>query len=319
MNRLRALVLGVVAAGTLSSAVASAHTVNICWRYEDDGSLTFYAGHYHASANPVGALIIDGATYNFTATTTLPPDDLTCQPESCGASQSPYRWQIVNVSGLALDVCQIDITNTGDECGWPGCYPQMMDLAPPCDDADADGVCDDADNCMLDPNADQADSDGDGDGDGCDGCPLDPENDADVDGACGDVDNCLSVANADQADSDLDGAGDACDACALDPEDDEDADGICGDVDVCSGTVLPESMPAWKLHKNHYADVDGDGVFETKSSWCGGHGPQATFTLEDTAGCTCEQIADELNLGCGHVKHGCSKGVMQYWIWLVNQ
>lgn len=55
-------------------------------------------------------------------------------------------------------------------------------------DADGDGVEDEADNCPVVANADQADADADGLGDACDACPLDPENDADGDGACGDVD-----------------------------------------------------------------------------------------------------------------------------------
>ncbi|MGM0577988.1 MAG: DUF7507 domain-containing protein, partial [Myxococcota bacterium] len=99
----------------------------------------------------------------------------------------------------------------------------------PCLDSDADGVCDDHDNCVLTPNADQTDSDGDGTGDACDDCdrgddtldsdgdgtpdacdvcPYDPDDDIDGDGVCGDVDNCPTVANTDQTDSDLDGDGD---------------------------------------------------------------------------------------------------------------
>jgi hypothetical protein len=268
MIRLRALALGIVAAASLSSAVASAHVVDVCWRHEDDGSVTFYAGHYHASSTPVGALIIDGTSYDFTATTTMPPADITCQAQPCG-SLTPFRWLIVNVSGLELDSCEVNLTCIGDECGWPGCYPQMMDLAPSCVDDDGDAVCDDADNC-------------------------------------------LSAGNADQSDADGDGAGDACDVCPFDAEDDADLDGICGDADACAGTIVPESLPTVKLGTNRYADVDGDGVFDTTSS----SGP--SYTLEDTAGCSCEQIIEALDLGLGHVKYGCSEGVMEEWIGLVS-
>jgi hypothetical protein len=78
-------------------------------------------------------------------------------------------------------------------------------------DADADGVCDENDNCPAVANSDQADSDGDGTGDACDICPLDAANDADNDGVCGNVDNCPADPNSDQADNDGDGQGNACD------------------------------------------------------------------------------------------------------------
>jgi len=99
-----------------------------------------------------------------------------------------------------------------------------------CIDGDDDGVCDETDNCVGTPNADQADSDGDGTGDACDACPLDPANDADGDGLCANVDNCPTVANSDQADTDGDGIGDACDS-------DNDNDGVPNPDDDCPGTT----------------------------------------------------------------------------------
>lgn len=41
-------------------------------------------------------------------------------------------------------------------------------------DADGDGICDSADNCVLAANSDQADADSDGVGDVCDQCPATP-------------------------------------------------------------------------------------------------------------------------------------------------
>ncbi len=69
-------------------------------------------------------------------------------------------------------------------------------------DDDDDGVPDDADNCPLNANADQADAGGDGVGDACD---------ADNDGIADADDNCPAVSNADQANANGDAQGDACD------------------------------------------------------------------------------------------------------------
>jgi hypothetical protein len=99
-----------------------------------------------------------------------------------------------------------------------------------CLDTDADGVCDDADNCPVVPNAGQVDSDGDGTGDACDVCPLDPANDADGDGVCANDDNCPVVSNPGQEDTDGDGIGDACD-------NDNDNDGVPNPDDECPGTT----------------------------------------------------------------------------------
>lgn len=61
-----------------------------------------------------------------------------------------------------------------------------------------------------------------------------------------------------------------------------------------------------------WADVDGDGIFETINPK--GSGPQLSFTIEDTMGCSCAQIIQTLGLGEGHKKYGCSIFAMQDWI-----
>ncbi len=194
--------------------------------------------------------------------------------------------------GNACDACPFDPTNDG---------------------SDGDGACDDVDNCLGVFNPDQVDADGDGPGDACDICPFDPTDDgSDGDGACDDVDNCFGLANPDQANADGDEFGDACDVCPFDPFDDADDDGVCGDVDLCAGTVLPEGVPTLSLGVNRWADVDGDGIFETVNPK--GRGPQLSFTVEDTMGCSCEQIIVALGLGEGHKKYGCSISAMQDWI-----
>ena len=98
---------------------------------------------------------------------------------------------------------------------------------------------------------------------------------------------------------------------------DEDGDGVGDDVDVCEGTEIPElTVPSRRLGTNRFALVNGDGVFDTKSPR--GQGPRKSFTIEDTGGCSCEQIIAAQGLGKGHVKFGCSISAMEDWVALVN-
>ncbi|REJ76485.1 MAG: hypothetical protein DWQ30_18035 [Acidobacteria bacterium] len=92
---------------------------------------------------------------------------------------------------------------------------------------------------------------------------------------------------------------------------DADGDGVADEDDLCAGTVIPESVPTQGLRPNHYALVDGDFVFDTVVR---GNATPEVFTTSDTGGCSCEQIIDELHLGNGHRKHGCSVGVMRGWV-----
>jgi hypothetical protein len=101
------------------------------------------------------------------------------------------------------------------------------------------------------------------------------------------------------------------------PNADCDGDGVANSVDVCPGTVLPEqNVPSIGLGTNRFADTDGDGVFDTTAPK--GKGPQKSFTIQDTAGCSCEQIIVEQGLGEGHEKYGCSISAMEDWINLVT-
>ncbi len=69
-------------------------------------------------------------------------------------------------------------------------------------------------------------------------------------------------------------------------------------------TVIPESVPTNNLGVNRWALVDADGMFDTTPPPGGGGGPDFEFTVEDTRGCSCEQIIEEWNLGWGTQSSG---------------
>ncbi len=77
-------------------------------------------------------------------------------------------------------------------------------------------------------------------------------------------------------------------------------------------------MPTRALGVNRFALTDGDTDFETTSPPGGGGGPGQSFTTGDTAGCSCEQIIEALELGNGHRKFGCSISAMEAWTALVS-
>jgi predicted extracellular nuclease len=144
-----------------------------------------------------------------------------------------------------------------------------------------------------------------------DGLVLFVMSDFDADGHPDDADNCPTTPNPDQADGDGDGVGDACDNCPTTPnadQADEDADGVGDACDVCLGTAIPETAPVGGLKPNHWALIDGDTIFDTPG------GSATPFTVEQTAGCSCEQIVAAMGLGKGQGKHGCSTGTMEDWI-----
>jgi hypothetical protein len=225
-----------------------------------------------------------------------------CVGDSCTGT---VPCQVVDNDGDGVNSC--DDCNDSDPAVSPA-KPEVCDEADNncngeideggvcCLDADGDNVCDGADNCPAVANSDQGDADMDGKGDYCDNCPV--------------------TENPDQIDSDGDGLGDPCDVCPYDAGNDADSDGVCGDVDMCAGTALPEGVPTVKLGVNRFADTNGDGIFDTTSP--NGKGPQKSYSIADTMGCSCEQIIAAQGLGEGHTKHGCSISAMDEWIALVN-
>ena len=98
---------------------------------------------------------------------------------------------------------------------------------------------------------------------------------------------------------------------------DADGDGVPNTADLCPETSIPEAgVPSVRLGTNRWALVDGDFDFDTTSP--NGNGPGRSYTTTDTGGCSCEQIIDELGLGKGHAKFGCSISAMDDWVAIVS-
>ncbi|WP_100658159.1 Ig-like domain-containing protein [Alteromonas flava] len=94
---------------------------------------------------------------------------------------------------------------------------------------------------------------------------------------------------------------------------DSDNDNIIDALDMCAATSVPETAPEKGIKPNHFALLDGDIWFDTAGK------AKESFSLVDTAGCSCEQIVEQQGLGKGHLKHGCSVGVMKNWVEMVTQ
>ncbi|XP_025602698.2 cartilage oligomeric matrix protein [Athalia rosae] len=192
----------------------------------------------------------------------IPDEELPCTEKTCRA-----------------DNCK-NTPNSGQENADGDDYGDACDQ-----DADNDGILNNADNCPLVYNPDQADNDRDGPdkrGDACDNCPdvNNPfQEDIDGDGqgdACDDdmdndgipnrQDNCPRTKNRDQRDHDGDGIGDVCDNCPAKSNPDQrdadhdrvgdicdtgadwDRDGIQDNLDNCP-----------KVPNSDQVDTDGDG------------------------------------------------------------
>lgn len=99
---------------------------------------------------------------------------------------------------------------------------------------------------------------------------------------------------------------------------DSDSDGVADPLDQCPGTLIPESVPTRQLGFWRWALVDKNGSFDTRMPDWWEH-QHLSFTIEDSAGCSCEQIIDQLQFGRRQTKFGCSTGVMLWWVEKVQQ
>lgn len=106
--------------------------------------------------------------------------------------------------------------------------------------------------------------------------------------------------------SELDVPGDVCDQ-------DDDNDGVLDAEDECHFSIIPEIVPTEKLLPMHYADIDGDGFFESISSKTKGV-VQDAVPFGTTFGCSCKEIlAKKPGDTLGEFKFGCTKGTLDVW------
>ena len=180
---------------------------------------------------------------------------------------------------FTLNTTSFSTTETRD--GWNGSISTagasayvstiICEEPPVCEDSDRDGVCDESDNCVDDPNTDQNDADDDQVGDICDNCPEYANNDqADWDGngvgnVC-DPANCLDgVVSPDciHGDPNTDCTPTypevgICEPAGCPPGMDDDQDGVCDPGDLC-----PDSEPGSEVDQNGCVpcnDIDGDSL-----------------------------------------------------------
>ncbi len=103
----------------------------------------------------------------------------------------------------------------------------------------------------------------------------------------------------------------------LDSDGDEVPDQFGSVADACPATMIPESVPLVLLRVNRFALADADAVFDTTNPRQGRR--TLTYSTDDTAGCSCEQIIEALELGLGQSRFGCSNSVMKNWVARVSQ
>ena len=86
---------------------------------------------------------------------------------------------------------------------------------------------------------------------------------------------------------------------------DRDTDGVPDCRDEC----LESTLDNIALNPNHYAQNIAFGPFEL-----GRNNQQSiVYDMQNTRGCSCQQILTTLGLGEGQFRHGCAPGIMERW------
>ena len=92
---------------------------------------------------------------------------------------------------------------------------------------------------------------------------------------------------------------------------DEDHDGVLDEFDLCPASTIDMI----DLNPNQYAQNQQSAAFESGPN----NDQSIVFTMQNTNGCTCRQIAEQLGIGAGNIKKGCSPGIMQVFTGIDHQ
>ena len=117
---------------------SQAHTVEVRYCENNDGSVTLYGGTYHNTSGPRGGIIVDGVTYNFTTvhtTAALPVcADLIIHVPAYNNPGNVVAYQGVTIFGLSAGPHDITFTLTSAiEAPWPGAFPISFDYDGGCE------------------------------------------------------------------------------------------------------------------------------------------------------------------------------------------
>ena len=231
--------------------------------------------------------------------------DGTCGTDSCEGTDVYFNYYCDEGTGCATE----EVIEDSDSDGYNG-------LCSDCNDNDAD----------IHPGAQEICPD-DGIDNNCDGtATFDCEAACDADGDgyfttdtwyCFGSDCDDGNANINPGAEEIcDGVDNNCDGDLDNRDADNDDVNDCSE-DRCLNTVVPEGVPQNRFNRllvRHYAEIDGDEIFETRDRILG---PivDSDYDLVDTYGCSCEQILEcKPGKNKGEYLAGCSKGTMRVWI-----
>ena len=307
-----------------------ANAVEACTIPEGDVTNNADCDDTDPEINPVVTEVCDGIDNNCDGNidfaTSLGDLDNSCGADSCEGTDVHFDYYCSEGQGCAVDQLTQDTDNDGYNGLCTDCNDNAADINSGqqelCPDDGIDNNCDGVSDFDCNAICD-ADNDGWWDdsiwycagGNDCDdgNAAINP----DAEELCDSVDNncdddsgfwiVLGVTTADYDNNPSTGV-DNRDA-------DNDAVNDCSGDDKCFNTLAPEGVPTLGLDPNHYADVDGDTIFETNTG--SKNNPvigDSSYLLSGVYGCSCEQILScKPGEDAGEYKYGCSAGTMNIW------